>query len=84
MKTITVNVSEPVYRDFQDRARHMDRAAAELIRDAMEEYRQRHLTRTTSLRDRRPVSVGGVVEPIDADTDLLAEILSADEDDSRD
>ena len=36
MKTITVNVSEPVYRDFQRFARERDRTASELIREAME------------------------------------------------
>ncbi len=40
MKTITINVSEPVYRDFQEYARRNDRTTSELIREAMEEYRR--------------------------------------------
>jgi len=82
MKTITINVSEPVYVEFQERARQMDRSASELIREAMDEYRQRHLARSTSLRDRRPASVGGPVEPIDSSADILDEMLN--DDDSRD
>lgn len=39
MKTITVNVSEPVYLDFQEYARQQDRTTSERIREAMEEYR---------------------------------------------
>ena len=39
MKTITVNVSEPVYAAFQDHARREDRKASELIREAMERAR---------------------------------------------
>ncbi len=80
MRTITVNVSEPVYEDFQRFARKVDRKAAELIREAMELYRQQHIQRRTSLRDRRPASVGGPIRAITAEDDLLGEML----DDSRD
>lgn len=78
MKTITVNVSEPVYEDFQRHARKVDRKASELIREAMEDYRRQHMQRSTSLRDRRPASVGGPIQAITGD--LLEEML----DDARD
>ncbi len=67
MKTITVNVSEPVYEAFQEYARRVDRKASELIREAMEAYRIAHIERKTSLLDRRPVSVGGPIEPLGSD-----------------
>ena len=75
MKTITVNVSEPVYEDFQRFAQKMDRKASELIREAMEAYRQQHMLRRSSLRDRRPASVGGPIQPITSEDDLLGEML---------
>jgi hypothetical protein len=75
MKTITINVSEPVYEDFQNFARKADRKASELIREAMELYRRLHMQRTTTLRDRRPVSVGGPILPISNDDDLLGEMM---------
>ena len=77
MKTITVNVSEPVYDAFQAHAEKINRKASELIREAMEEYRVSHMTRRTSLRDRRPVSVGGPIEAIGPDDDLLGEMLDS-------
>ena len=80
MKAITVNVSRPVYEEFQRYARKRDRKASELIREAMEEYREAHILRRTSLRDRRPVSVGGEIAPITAEDDILGEML----DDTRD
>jgi len=80
MKTITVNVSEPVYEDFREYARKTDRKASELIREAMENFRQQHMQRRTSLRDRRPVSVGGPIQAITPDDDLLGGML----DDARD
>ena len=80
MKTITVNVSEPVYEEFQGYAKKVDRKTSELIREAMEEYRKSHITRGTTLRDRRPVSVGGAIQPIDENDDILGEML----DDARD
>ena len=80
MKTITVNVSEPVYQDFQTFAKKADRKASELIREAMELYRQIHMSRRTTLRDRRPASVGGPIEMITSEDDLLGGML----DDARD
>jgi hypothetical protein len=43
MKTITINVSEPVYEDFRRASRTQGRPTAELIREAMESYRRQHL-----------------------------------------
>lgn len=81
MKTITVNVPEPVYEEFQQYAKRVDRKAAELIREAMELYRRQHIQRRTSLRARRPAaSVGGSFRALEPDDDLLGEML----DDSRD
>ena len=75
MRTITLNVSEPVYDEFQSYAKRVKRKASELIREAMEEYRQAHMLRTTSLRERRPVSVGGPIQPISENDDILGEML---------
>jgi hypothetical protein len=74
MKTITVNVSEPVYQDFRKFARKTDRKVSELIREAMEQYRQLHMQRRTTLRDRRPTSVGGPISALTGEDDLLGEI----------
>ncbi len=75
MKTITINVSEPVYRDFQRFARARDRTASELIREAMAEFRERRIARSTTLADLSPVSVGRVLKPLCADDDLLTEMF---------
>jgi hypothetical protein len=75
MKTITVNVSEPTYREFQERARRMDRTAAELIREAMEIYRQQWASRRGSLRDLQPLDLGAVKQVLGHDDDLLGEML---------
>lgn len=80
MKTITINVSEPVYEEFRMFAKKMDRKTSELIREAMEEYRNSRILRQTTLRDLKPVSVGGAIAPITSDDDLLGEML----DDARD
>lgn len=75
MKTITINVSETVYSDFQEYAKKTGRPTAELIRQAMEDYHARELNRSTSLQDRRPVGVGGPIEPLAPEDDLLEEML---------
>jgi len=75
MKTITLEISEPIYRDFQAYAKAHDRSASELIRLAMEEYRQNHLQPNISLRDLQPVSVGKVIRPLTGGDDLLGEMI---------
>jgi len=80
MKTITVNVSEPVYEDFQAFAKRVDRKTSELIREAMELYRQARIQPKTTLRDRQAASVGGLIRPLTPEDDLLEEMLY----DSRD
>ena len=78
MKTITINVSDPVYRDFVSYSKRVDRPTSELIRAAMEDYHQRTIARRTSLRDRRPISAGGEVSPLSREDDLLEEMLDDD------
>ena len=80
MKTITINVSEPVYRDFRDYARQHDRAASEIIREAMEDFRSRKIHRPTSLKDIRPVSVGKVLRPFTGSEDMLEALSSGQSD----
>jgi hypothetical protein len=75
MKTITVNVSEPLYIEFQEYAKRHDRTTAELIRESMEAYRQRWTERRGSLRDLSPLDLGDVRHPLGREDDLLEEML---------
>lgn len=76
MKTITVNVSEPVYREFQAYARSRDRTASELIREAMEAYLQQQMRGGTSLRDVPPLDVGKTKKALSRNDDLLGEMTN--------
>ena len=76
MKTITVNVSELVYEEFQDFAKRHGRTAAELIREAMETYSRSAIRSGTSLRDLQPLNLGRVLAPLSAEDDLLDEMLA--------
>lgn len=75
MRTITVNVSESVYRDFQEHARTSDRTASELIREAMDLYREQRIRPRRSLREFKPLDLGKVRRPLAAEDDLLAEMF---------
>lgn len=75
MKTITINVSEPVYRDFQEISKLQDRSTSEIIREAMEFYRQQKLRVSRSMHDMQPFSVGSVLQPLQSTEDLLEEML---------
>ena len=79
MKTITINVSEPTYRAYQEYAKAEDRTASELIREAMELYRSTRMQPRPSLLDAEPASLGKVLRPLRGDDDLLEEMLDDDE-----
>lgn len=78
MKTITVNVSETVYADFQRYAEQQDRATAELIREAMENYRQAKIRPIRSLRELRPATVQAIVKPWTGRGELLEDLMETD------
>jgi len=78
MKTITLNVSEPVYEDFRRASRSQGRTTSELIREAMESYRRQHLRSRGDLRAFRPRSLGKVLKPLSRRDDLLSEMLDED------
>jgi hypothetical protein len=75
MKTISVNISEPVYDDFVEHARRTDRTAAELIREAMELFRNQRIRPRTSVASIKPLDLGRVLRPIKNREDLLGEML---------
>lgn len=75
MRTITVNVSDPVYDEFQRAARAKGRPTSELIREAMENYRRAYLGRRGDLTHLAPISVGTVLEELGPEDDLLDEML---------
>lgn len=76
MKTISLNVPYPTYRLFQLESQRRDRPAAELIREAMEEYVRKHFGPRMSLSEIKPVSLGKPLLPIDWSEDLLEEMTS--------
>ena len=76
MKTITVNVSEPVYSDFREFARRQDRPTSELIREAMALYRDQRIRPRGSLRDLPALALGEVLQPVSSDDDVLDEMLN--------
>jgi len=77
MKTITINVSEPVYAEFKAASKTAGRPTSELIREAMELYRRERLRRPGDLGGFRPRSAGRVLRPLTREDDLLDDMLGA-------
>jgi len=75
MKPITINISESDYKAFQEYASVNDRTAAEMIREAMAQYRTAHMEKTPGILSSMPASVGAVLAPLSADDDILGEML---------
>lgn len=77
MKPITVNVSETTYSEFKRYAKRQDRKTAEIIREAMEFYREKkiHDSASRSLRELQPISLGTIIAPLDGGDDILGEMV---------
>jgi hypothetical protein len=58
-----------------DHARRTDRTAAELIREAMELYRDQRIRPRTSLSALKPINLGKTLRPLTSGDDLLGEML---------
>ena len=59
-KPVTVYLQELKYLTFQKMAADQNRKAAELVRDAMDEYIQNHSQPKKTLDEWQPVSLGGL------------------------
>jgi predicted transcriptional regulator len=75
VRTITIHVSESVYREFQEVARREDRTAAELIRESMTLYLRDRSARGASVLELAPLSLGRVKRPLTRNTHLAGEML---------
>lgn len=76
MSRITVDIPDPVYRDFQDYAKRVDRPASELFQEAMELYRSLRISpKRMNVLDIPTFSVGEILKPLGPDDDLLGEML---------
>ena len=60
MKPVTIYFQELKYLMFQQMAARQNRKAAELVRDAMDEYLENHSQSGASLDSWSPVSLGGL------------------------
>jgi hypothetical protein len=63
MKSISIHVPEPAYREFQSLAQKEGRAVAELIRQAMVEYLERERRSGRSVLDLPPHASGTLLRP---------------------
>ncbi len=59
-KLVTIYFQELKYLMFQQIAKDQNRKAAELVRDAMDEYLENHAGKKKSLESWQPVSLGGL------------------------
>ena len=62
MKPVTVYLQEIKYLLFQEMAKNENKKAAELVRDAMDEYIENHTSQAKSLDSWEPISLGGLKE----------------------
>jgi hypothetical protein len=77
MKTIILEVPDALDEALEQVATRTSRSYKEVVLDALEGYGQlKSGKRVTSLRQRRPASVGGSIKPLTGEDDLLDEMLN--------
>ena len=76
-RTVTLDVPEDLYRDFEDNARRTHRTAAELMCQALAAHDRQDRRRAGSVRNLPPLDLGEVLRPLTRDDDLLEEMLDA-------
>ena len=76
-RTVTLDVPEDLYRDFEDDARRGNRTTAELMCQALVAYDRQDVRRRGSVRNLPPLDLGEVLRPLVSDDDLLEEMLDA-------
>ena len=76
-RTVTLDVPEELYCDFEDDARRSNRTTAELMCQALAAYDRHGRRRRGSVRDLQPLDLGEVLRPLTRDDDLLEEMLDA-------
>jgi hypothetical protein len=64
--------------DFKKYAKRKDRKTAELIREAMELFREKKIkdSASRSLRELEPVSLGRMITPLGEGDDILGEMTN--------
>jgi len=77
MKHVTINVSEPVYKEFKEYAKRQDRTTSGLIREAMEMYLRERVHRETSVQDLSPLSMRMIKRTLNRTDGLLGEMTAA-------
>ena len=65
MKTITINVSEPIYSDFKKYAKDADRTTSEIIREAMADYHAKKIKPRKNILEIKTVSLGKIKTGLD-------------------
>lgn len=76
-RTVTLELPEELYRDFEEDARRSNRTTAELMRQALAAYERQDRRRGGSVRNLQPLDLGEVLRPLTRDDDLLEEMLNA-------
>ena len=76
MKAVTIHLDESIYSEFQSLARKSKRTASDLIREAMQVYRDRSKKNTHSMAEAPPpASVGAVLKPFSNRGDMLEDFF---------
>lgn len=80
MKPVTFHADEEVYAHFQREAKARQRSTADLIREAMAEFRRQHLERRGSIFDGEPHQMGRILKPFSSREELDIDLYDFDED----
>lgn len=84
MKTVSVEIPEALYADYEHYARRRNLRAEDVIHMALQLHRARLAKGTHSLRELRPVSMGRLLQSWNSRAELLEDFFDREDGDDRD
>ena len=83
MKTVSIEIPESLYAEYEDYAQRRNTNVADVIRMALELHRARLRKGTHSIRDIKPVSMGKILKPWASRAELLEDFFDREDNDDR-
>lgn len=77
MQTLTVELSDPVFREVAARAQEVSKQPADVVRDLVDLHfgHADSVVKDHSLKDHKPLSVGQILKPWTSNSELLEDFF---------
>ena len=77
MQTLTLELSDPVFREVAAKAQEVSKQPADVVRDLVDLHfgKTDAVVKDHSLKDHKPISVGQILKPWNSNSELLEDFF---------